>query len=151
VAQPVPASVVILSEGGGGIQSPTNDKQPQTPQTRGPDNVTVQVRCASTEQSLIWSGQLTFSWNFLVSPDKHGDGALIYARAAFFHVCSSTLFAVTWSRDVQCELLAHVNVVASAHLLLTLNLLTTTIVALPSNASKWQMGFNSAFKGLRRN
>jgi len=32
--------------------------------------------------------------------------------------------------------------------LLTLNLLTTTIVAPPSNASKWQMGFNSAFKGL---
>ena len=30
----------------------------------------------------------------------------------------------------------------------TLNLLTTTIVASPSNASKWQMGFNSAFKGL---
>jgi hypothetical protein len=33
-------------------------------------------------------------------------------------------------------------------LLLTLNLLTSTIVASPSNASKWQMGFNSAFKGL---
>jgi len=33
---------------------------------------------------------------------------------------------------------------------LTLNLLTTTIVALPSNASKWQMGFNLAFKGLKR-
>ena len=32
---------------------------------------------------------------------------------------------------------------------LTLNLLTTNIVAPPSNASKWQMGFNSAFKGLR--
>jgi hypothetical protein len=32
--------------------------------------------------------------------------------------------------------------------LLTLNLLTSTIVAPPSNASKWQMGFNSAFKGL---
>jgi len=31
---------------------------------------------------------------------------------------------------------------------LTLNLLKTTIVAPPSNASKWQMGFNSAFKGL---
>jgi hypothetical protein len=31
---------------------------------------------------------------------------------------------------------------------LTLNLLTTTIVTSPSNASKWQMGFNSAFKGL---
>ena len=31
---------------------------------------------------------------------------------------------------------------------LTLNLLTTTIVSPPSNASKWQMGFNSAFKGL---
>jgi len=32
--------------------------------------------------------------------------------------------------------------------ILTLNLLTTTIVAPPSKASKWQMGFNSAFKGL---
>jgi predicted amidophosphoribosyltransferase len=31
---------------------------------------------------------------------------------------------------------------------LALNLLTTTIVAPPSNASKWQMGFNSARKGL---
>jgi hypothetical protein len=35
------------------------------------------------------------------------------------------------------------------HSVLTLNLLTTTIVAPPSNASKWQMGFNSAFKGLK--
>jgi len=32
---------------------------------------------------------------------------------------------------------------------LTLNLLTTTIVAPPSNASKWQMGLNSEFKGLK--
>jgi hypothetical protein len=31
---------------------------------------------------------------------------------------------------------------------LTLNLLMTTIVAPPSNASKWQIEFNSAFKGL---
>jgi len=34
---------------------------------------------------------------------------------------------------------------------LTLNLITTTIVAPPSNASKWQMGFNSAFKGSMHN
>ena len=34
-------------------------------------------------------------------------------------------------------------------MILTLNLLTTTIVAPHSNASKWQMGFNSAFKGLK--
>jgi hypothetical protein len=33
---------------------------------------------------------------------------------------------------------------------LTLNLLTTTVVAPPSNASKWQMGFNLVFKGLSR-
>ena len=32
---------------------------------------------------------------------------------------------------------------------LTLNLLTTTIVAPPSNASKWQMGFKSTFKGFK--
>src|SRR5215471_15424335 len=35
--------------------------------------------------------------------------------------------------------------------LLTLNLLTTTIVAPPSNASKWHMGFNSPFKGCMKN
>jgi len=34
------------------------------------------------------------------------------------------------------------------YLSLNFNLLTTTIFAPPSNASKWQMGFNSAFKGL---
>ena len=34
---------------------------------------------------------------------------------------------------------------------LTLNLLTTTIVAPPSNATKWQLGFNSAFKGCMKN
>jgi hypothetical protein len=28
--------------------------------------------------------------------------------------------------------------------------LTTTTVAPPSNASKWQIGYNSAFKGLNR-
>ena len=33
---------------------------------------------------------------------------------------------------------------------LTLNLLKTTIVALPSNASKWEMGFNSAIKGSKQ-
>jgi hypothetical protein len=32
--------------------------------------------------------------------------------------------------------------------LLTLYPQTTTIVAPPRNASKWQMGFNPAFKGL---
>ena len=42
------------------------------------------------------------------------------------------------------------NKVTIQHNHLTLNLLTTTIVAPPSNASKWQMGFNSAFKGLNR-
>jgi hypothetical protein len=41
-----------------------------------------------------------------------------------------------WTQHAMCE---------SA---LTLKLLTTTIVAPPSNASKWQMGFNSVFKGL---
>src|SRR5215468_7671731 len=34
---------------------------------------------------------------------------------------------------------------------LTLNLLTTTIVAPPSNASRWQMGFNLPFKGCMKN
>ena len=33
--------------------------------------------------------------------------------------------------------------------LLTLILLTWTIWRAPTNASKWRMGFNSAFKGLK--
>jgi len=40
------------------------------------------------------------------------------------------------------------NTSSTPHIILTLNLLTTTIVAPPRNARKWQMGFNSAFKGL---
>ena len=39
-------------------------------------------------------------------------------------------------------------IIPGAELPLTPNLLTTTIVAPPSNGSKWQMGFNSALKGL---
>ena len=34
--------------------------------------------------------------------------------------------------------------------LLTLILLTWTIWRAPTNASKWRMGFNSAFKGLNK-
>ena len=34
---------------------------------------------------------------------------------------------------------------------LTLSLLTWTIWRAPTNASKWRMGFNSAFKGLTYN
>ena len=43
-----------------------------------------------------------------------------------------------------------IEICRSSESVLTLNLLTTTIVAPPSNASKWQMGFNSAFKGLKK-
>jgi len=39
-------------------------------------------------------------------------------------------------------------VLTEIYVIKTLNLLTTTIVAPPNNASKWQMGFNSAFKGI---
>ena len=35
------------------------------------------------------------------------------------------------------------------HSLLTLALLTWTTWRAPTNASKWRMGFNSAFKGLK--
>jgi hypothetical protein len=35
--------------------------------------------------------------------------------------------------------------------ILTLILLTWTIWRAPTNASKWRMGFNSAFKGLKLN
>ena len=37
------------------------------------------------------------------------------------------------------------------NLVLTLILLTWTVWRAPTNASKWRMGFNSAFKGLTTN
>jgi len=49
-----------------------------------------------------------------------------------FHALSSVLSAEYW------------------HSILTLTLLTWRIWWAPNNASKWQMGFNSAFKGLNR-
>ena len=47
-----------------------------------------------------------------------------------------------------CRGLRHNKVIVKAKSVLTFNLLMTTIVAPLSNASKWQMGFNSAFKGM---
>ena len=38
----------------------------------------------------------------------------------------------------------------TGHSCLTLILLTSTIWQAPTNASKWRMGFNSAFNGLIR-
>ena len=55
----------------------------------------------------------------------------------WIHLCMKNY--ISW-----CEL----NLIFRVCSRLTLNLLTTTIVAPPSNASKWQMRFNSAFKGL---
>ena len=46
------------------------------------------------------------------------------------------------------NILDHITIKSLWNVTLTLNMLTTTIVAPFSNASKWQMGFNSAFGGL---
>ena len=54
----------------------------------------------------------------------------ILAMKASFYISSNTVFTVI------PQLRRH-----------TSRTLTTTIVAPPSNARKWQMGFNSAFKG----
>jgi hypothetical protein len=58
-----------------------------------------------------------------------------------------SLAGVTFSTHF-CETLSRLqDHSAAGRFKLTLNLLTTTIVVHPSNVSKWQMGFNSAFKG----
>ena len=54
------------------------------------------------------------------------------------------------SSPVACLAVQYFSIFSHKRHDLTLNLLTITIVAPPSNASKWQMGFNSAFKGLRK-
>ena len=50
-----------------------------------------------------------------------------------------------WLRERVCVTLQYI-----ASGMLTLILLTWTIWRAPTNASKWRMGFNSAFKGLIR-
>ena len=64
--------------------------------------------------------------------------------------CCSTTHSVLCPHSVLvCWLDCHSKRPLFVYTLLTLNLLTTSIVAPSSNASKWQMGFNSAFKGLK--
>src|SRR5215510_633038 len=61
------------------------------------------------------------------------------------------MIQVVWGVTLHCWESGPGRVLTLMLMLLTLNLLTTTIVAPPSNASKWQMGFNSAFKGMHEN
>jgi hypothetical protein len=65
------------------------------------------------------------------------------------NVCSAILFQISkffillgWEYRVTCEMWA------CLFLISTLILLTWSIGWAPNNASKWQMGFNSTFKGL---
>ena len=44
--------------------------------------------------------------------------------------------------NTKCVFRFSLQLLSESFLILSLNLLTTTIVAPPSNASKWQMGFN---------
>ena len=69
---------------------------------------------------------------------KHGQGKF------HFTFLSGKLFVVFINR---CGLVVGLPTLQSGDF--GFNLLTTTIVAPPSNASNWQMGFNSAFKGLK--
>ena len=54
-----------------------------------------------------------------------------------------SIISVTWARGWLCIACGH-----KVTGLLTLNPLTWKIWRAPNNARKWQMGFNSAFKGL---
>ena len=69
----------------------------------------------------------------------------IFGTRRFLTVFTSARhMSLSWASSIQ-SIIPHPT---SWRAILTLNLLTTTIVVPPSNASKWQMGFNSAFKGL---
>ena len=74
------------------------------------------------------------------------EGCNSYILLAFVKLRKATL--LIWCIPLYIFCIIHKRTFAVQHDTLTLNLLTTTIVAPPSNASKWQMGFNSAFKGL---
>jgi hypothetical protein len=65
-----------------------------------------------------------------------------YLTIGLYH--SLTSFSKIFETVMQRRILKHI----INYNILTLNLLMTIIVAPPTNASKWQMGFNSAFKAL---
>jgi hypothetical protein len=101
-----------------------------------------QPLCSWTENTL---GSMEAEWTQLrIEPSLLG-----------FRACSFVTVLTELSRLLSIECLCVIRHFINIHkildflkALLTFNLLTTTIVALPSNASKWQMGFNSAFRGL---
>ena len=68
----------------------------------------------------------------------------LYIEAKAFHFSSYIRRIIPHRRLI----ILFFSILTAVGLFLTLNLLTTTRVAPPSDASKWQMGFNSAFKRL---
>ena len=88
-----------------------------------------------------------FAWNFIVT------GSSVLPEAERRTSPYSTLYlrlapTLPFENPTGGKLALHFKAVGHKQML-TLNLLTTTIVAPPSNTSKWQMGFNSTFKGLK--
>jgi hypothetical protein len=104
------------------------------------------LRCGRFGSSSKW-----FIWQIIyvkmLISNNHIIYIVLYIRKQTVYFTTSTTTRRKTS-SVLC-LLRHVVSNCTVHSTLTLNLLTTTIVAPPSNASKWQMGFNSAFKGLK--
>jgi hypothetical protein len=86
----------------------------------------------------------------------------IFCRCSYFLPGRARdLSAPMYNNDIRCRVSCTVNhdpqqsaalALTAGYTIspLTLNLLKTTIVAPPSNASNRQMGFNSAFKGLNK-
>ena len=58
-------------------------------------------------------------------------------------------YLCVWTERIENEVFENLNEVTSMRRWLNLVLLTWTIWRAPTNASKWRMEYNSAFKGLR--
>jgi len=95
-------------------------------------------------------GRFQFPWaHHTASPDGLSQFHSVYS----IKYLNSTLNYITTPSRLECIYLSNTTIscvrqVHTLHSSLTLTLLTWRIWWAPNNASKWQMGFSSAFKGL---
>ena len=95
---------------------------------QAPSAVNVNSLYQTTRRHISHESDIHFRYCKVFKISQHGGNPVQF-------VCSNSIQKILVHDIVLC--------------LKSINLLTTTIIAPPSNASKWQMGFNSAFKGLK--
>ena len=100
---------------------------------------------------VLSSSNSTWRWSQLYLPQRTYSGhGLTSKKTLIFNNTAVINSNLTRGMSVQIIPLTSSTKCALAMIALTLTLLTWRIWWAPNNASKWRMGFNSAFKGLNQ-